>query len=162
VTRFHQYSIEDIVAAGKTHGAQQADLYGCLYFYLSDQLQSFANRLKKFHISFHAFDRDALALAKDLRSGALGLPATTHFDRIDVSNIFDSQYVGIYSVLTNWAPLLSKTNRFATLLGCFMKWSSLQPGGEPGHEELARIMGQLCEIKKVRTNITSRCAIFNN
>jgi hypothetical protein len=68
---FKTCSIEDVVKAGKAHGAQSVDLYGCLYFYLSDQLRMFADRLSKFRISFCIFDRDARDLAKDLRAGEL-------------------------------------------------------------------------------------------
>lgn len=119
------YSIEDVIAAGKAHGASREDLYGCLYFYLSEQFHSFADRLKRFHITFHVFDRDARALSRDIRSGALGshgLPKHTHFDRIDVSNIIDPEYVGIANVLADWSPYLNKTNRHATLLGYSMNW----------------------------------------
>jgi hypothetical protein len=49
------------------------------------------------------FDRDARELAnRDIRSGAFehhGLTKTAQFVRIDVSNIIDSEYVGIPNVL---------------------------------------------------------------
>ena len=82
------HSIEDVIAAGKAHGALREDLYGCLYFYLSEQFRSFAERIKRFHVTFHVFDCDARDLARDILSGQLesrGLPKDTHFDRIDVS-----------------------------------------------------------------------------
>jgi hypothetical protein len=95
-------SIEDVVKAGKAHGAQHADLYGCLHFYLSDQLRSFADRLSRFRISFRMFDSNARDLSKRLQSGAhinQGVPNGIRFDRIDVSNIIDTEYVGIPNVL---------------------------------------------------------------
>jgi hypothetical protein len=145
-------SIEDVVKAGKAHGAQREDLYGCLYFYLSEQLRSFADRLSKFRISFRMFDRDARDLAKNLHIGALiglGLPKGIRFDRIDVSNIIDTEYVGISNVLQDWAPLLSDTNRFATIVGYSMNWVPKQPGAQPGKEASVKIGTKIAEMGKV-------------
>lgn len=121
----HLSSIEDVIAAGKERGAQRADLYGCLYFYLSKQLRMFSSRIKRFRIKFHMLDRDARALAKDLHSGVLesqGLPKSIRFDRIDVSNVIDNYYIGLPNVLSDWGPFLSGTNPCATLLGYSMNW----------------------------------------
>jgi hypothetical protein len=140
------------VKAGKVHGAQRADLYGCLYFYLSEQLRSFADRLSKFRISFRVFDRDARDLAKNLHMGTFvgqGLPKGIRFDRIDVSNIIDTEYVGVPNVLQDWAPLLSDTNRFATIVGYSMNWVPKQPGAKPGEGESMKICKKLAEMGKV-------------
>ena len=144
--------IEDVVAAGKVHGAQREDLYGCLYFYLSKELRSFSDRLKTFQVSIRIFDRDASQLVEDVRSGTLeqyGLPNTTQFDRIEVSNILDTEYVGIPDVLADWAPFLSRTNRHATLLGYSMNWVPKQPDAQPGPTDFEILTQKLVSMGKV-------------
>ncbi|CAL1708496.1 unnamed protein product [Somion occarium] len=125
------WNAKSIVEAGRKHGASRADLYGCLYFFLSEQLRVFARRLRKFRISFHIFNRDASDLSKAIRAGNLasyGVPSTIRFDRVDVSNIMDAEYVGIPRIVTFWGPLLA-TGQHATLLGYFMNWVNRQKGG---------------------------------
>jgi hypothetical protein len=68
-----------------------------LYFFVSDQLRTFAERLNKFRISFKIFDQAPKELAKTLRSGTaepIGLPRHSIFDRIHIINAIDS--VGVY------------------------------------------------------------------
>jgi hypothetical protein len=52
------------------------------------------------------------------------IPASIHFDRIEVSNILDDNYLGINQVLTDWAPFLAK-GRHSTILGYFMNWAPI-------------------------------------
>lgn len=139
------------------HGAQPADLYGCLYFYLSEQLRTFAERIKKFRLSFRMFDQDARELAKKLRLGAYeaqSLSKNISFDRIDVSNIIDMEYVGIANVLADWTPLLNKTNRYSTMIGYSMNWVPKQHNSDPGSNEavLGKLAAQLLAMGKVNTN----------
>ncbi|KIM76000.1 hypothetical protein PILCRDRAFT_78276 [Piloderma croceum F 1598] len=155
-TPLESWKIEDVIKAGKGHGAQRADLYGCLYFYLSDQLRLFSDRLKKCQVTFRMFDRDARELARDVRSGAFehhGLPKTAHFDRIDVSNIIDTEYVGIPNVLADWASLLNTTNRHSTLLGYSMNWVPKEPNAQPGEKEMERLTTQLFTMGKINRNM---------
>ncbi|TCD70997.1 hypothetical protein EIP91_000495 [Steccherinum ochraceum] len=131
VTPLQSWNLPDVVAGGRKHGASRADLFGCLYFYLRDQLQSFAQRIKKFNITFHVSDFDASALAPKLSSGYfqdMGIPPSVRFDRVDVSNIVDVEYIGIPKVLDTWGPLLSSSPS-ATLVAYFMNWIIRQPGG---------------------------------
>lgn len=140
------------MAAGKAHGAQRADLYGCLYFYLSEQFRAFSARLKRFRISFHILNCDARDLAKDLRSGALnsqGLSKNLHFDRIDVSNIIDTEYVGIPNVLADWAPLLSEDNPCATLFGHSMNWVPKEPDANPDPKSMLSLASKLLKDDRV-------------
>ncbi|KDQ11252.1 hypothetical protein BOTBODRAFT_57568 [Botryobasidium botryosum FD-172 SS1] len=125
------WDIPSVVAAGKAYGALRADIYGCLYFYLSDQLRSFAERVGRFQINFQLFCQDASVLSDGIRSGAHaqhGVPATRLYDRIDVSNILDAEYLGIPRVLADWSPLLRKSET-ATVVGYCMNWSMQQAGG---------------------------------
>ena len=143
-------SIEDVVASGIVHGAQSADIYGCLYFYLSDQFRILAKRLREFKLSFKIFDEDPIALARNLDQGlyvAYGLPKDIVFDRIDCSNVAESNGgVSLANVLENWAPFLNKSNPSSTLLGGFSNWASKQPKSQPGPIEMQRLTIEL--IKK--------------
>ena len=132
ISRLIPQSPSEVIAAGKLHGAHQADIFGCLYFFLSDQLRKLADRLRRFKISIHLFDRNASDIAKGIISGDLtknGIPSNIRFDRIDVSNILDAEYLGIPRVLAEWGPLLSQNNPHATLLGYLMNWFSHEKGG---------------------------------
>jgi hypothetical protein len=144
--------IDDVVAVGKAHGATREDLYGSLYFYLTEQLQSFSDRIKKFRVSFRVFDRDARELAKDIHSGATapyGVARSTCFDRIDVSNIIDPEYIGIRDVLVDWAPFLNKANQHATILGYSMNWVPKQLDARPREHDYRRLTAQLIKMGKV-------------
>ncbi|OAX31589.1 hypothetical protein K503DRAFT_777457, partial [Rhizopogon vinicolor AM-OR11-026] len=144
------WDIGPILEAGRAHGAQPEDIYGCLYFFLSDQLRTFARRLREFWISFHVVTTEAIHLSSIIREdilSPLGIPASTRFDRIEVSNILDVNYVGIGDVLTHWGPLL-KDSRTAALVGYFMNWAFLQPNGDAqsaGHIEIKKIIDTFIE-----------------
>ena len=151
-----------VVEAGKAHGAVRADLYGCLYFYLSDLLREFADRLGRFRISLQMFRSDAGELSKMMRSGALspyGVPATTRFDRIDVSNIIDIEYMGIPRVLSDWGPQLnSDTNSYASLIGYFMNWAEHQPGAKAERDDdIKQSIKVLCSDGRVRRVLLCLC-----
>lgn len=120
--------------AGKAHGAQPEDIYGCLYFLLSDELTAFHQRIRKFPITFRMFDLEATKLADAIQADLLsdvGLPASTRFDRIEVSNILDFNYIGMEKTLTHISPLLSHTSH-ATIVGYFMNWFIQQKDGRAG------------------------------
>ena len=124
-------SLRVIVEVGKTHGAQSEDIYGCLYFFLSEQLRTFTHRLRNFKISFKVFPLEACQLSKSIRRNEFveyGIPASIGFDRIAVSNILDANYVGLRGVLTHWAPLLAKSST-AVIVGYFMNWVARQEDG---------------------------------
>ena len=93
----------------------------------------FAKRLRELSISFKLYSKEACGLARAIKSGRLtelDLPPSMRFDRIEVSNILDAQYVGVDAVLTTWGPLLSD-NPFATIVGYFMNWTLLEEDGDP-------------------------------
>lgn len=124
-------SLRVIVEAGKTHGAQSEDIYGCLYFFLSEQLRTFAQRLRNFKVDFKVFPFESCHLSESIRRNEFveyGIPASIGFDRIAVSNILDANYVGLRGVLTHWAPLLAG-NSTAAIVGYFMNWVARQEDG---------------------------------
>ena len=98
---------------------------GCFHFHVKDQLLEFIKRLKLFSIDISVFDRDAITLAKDIQQKRVSLGP---FDRVEVSNIVDSNYVGIKNVLSGWGPLLKPNSTHSALIGCFMNWVPEQPG----------------------------------
>lgn len=135
----------EIVEGGKAHGVPSEDLYGCLYFYLHDQLRLFHQRLREFPILFKIMGIDARQLSVLVRDGSMtdyNLPPITRFDRIFVSNILDLVYLGIRGVLQAWEPLLAKTAS-AAIVGYLMNWFTFEPDGEPKGAQMRAIKRQL-------------------
>jgi hypothetical protein len=146
----------------ESYGAQSEDVYGCLYFYLSDQLRKFAKRIRRYNISFHITSIDARALARGIKDDILsvnGIPASVRFDRIEVSNILDANYVGIEGVLSGWAPLL-KNSHNAAIVGYFMNWTIMQ---EDGHALSAgrKVMEKLFDRLMKEGRVSEMCHIFS-
>ncbi|OJA14610.1 hypothetical protein AZE42_07966 [Rhizopogon vesiculosus] len=118
------WDIGPILEAGRAHGAQPEDIYG--------------------------LTTEAIHLSSVIREGVLsplGIPASIRFDRIEVSNILDINYVGIEDVLTHWGPLL-KDSRTAALVGYFMNWGFFQPNGDAqsaGRIETKKILNTFIE-----------------
>jgi len=131
------HSIPTIVDTGKAHGARSEDIYGCLYFFLSTELRTFAKRLKTFSSSFTILNFDARLLPRIICDNSLpevNIPPSIKFDRIEVSNILDENYVGLRDVLTLWAPLL-QDSKSAAIVGYFMNWAF--SGNVPGRATMA-------------------------
>ncbi|KAH8096789.1 hypothetical protein BXZ70DRAFT_315700 [Cristinia sonorae] len=127
VDPFKSWDIKEVLDAGQARGVHRADIFGSLYFYVLSQLQSFAHRIQtsSSRIAFHC------RLAPDTRNNNLtytGLPRTTRFDRISVSNLIDHNYAGLEAVLKTWGLLLNtKGNTHATLVGYFKNWVAEEP-----------------------------------
>ncbi|KIP04172.1 hypothetical protein PHLGIDRAFT_93808 [Phlebiopsis gigantea 11061_1 CR5-6] len=132
------WDIDEVIKSGNAHGASREDLYGCLYFHVSDQLYEFADRLSRFDISLNILGRDAVELSSSIKKGDLtsqfGIPSSIRFDRIDVSNIVDEHYkIGIAGVIDAWGDFL-KPDKEATIIGHFTNWSGKDVDAEPnGH-----------------------------
>lgn len=129
----HGWDPCEVIATGKAHGANPEDVYGCLYFFLTEQLRQFHRRLRQFNISFKITSFGAPHLAKALLSPdkplvEFGLPSSIRFDRIMVSNIFDEAYVGLKEALVRWGPFLSARPQ-AILVGYFLDWFTSQRNG---------------------------------
>ncbi|KAJ2924336.1 hypothetical protein H1R20_g12763, partial [Candolleomyces eurysporus] len=125
------WDTEEVVQSGKAHGAQAEDIYGCLYFFLSTNLRTLTQRIRKFPISFKLFSVEACALSKEIKKNTfdkMGISSNTTFDRVEVSNILDVNYVGIRNVLTAWSPLLGQ-DKHAAIVGYFMNWVMVQKDG---------------------------------
>jgi hypothetical protein len=138
-----------VIETGRAHGAQRADVYGCLYFYLADELQTFADRLCSFHINFRVFSDEHRVLSKNLREGTLspfGFPAGIKFDRIQVGDLSElaGEQMKISDILADWSPLL-KENKHATLLCQILTWY-----GDFDEELEAELSAKLIKDGRVR------------
>lgn len=127
LTSYSFTSLLAVIEAGKSHGAQRADLYGCLYFYLTEELRKFVERLRSFHINFYIVSDDPNYLPRQLKDKTpvpygLIFPAQLAFDRIHLSNMFDYRNkFTITGVLADWTPYL-KTHEHATIIAYSMTW----------------------------------------
>ncbi|KAK0202285.1 hypothetical protein DFS33DRAFT_882083 [Desarmillaria ectypa] len=122
---FEGWNLDETFKAGKDHGTTEDDLIGCLFFYVKDQLVEFSNRLRRFKIQIYSSDQDARVLQRTLK-GHASFPQS--FDRIEVSNVVDKNYVGM-SLLSDWGPLLNKANPHAAIIGLFMNWTNWKESG---------------------------------
>ena len=78
------------------------------------------------------------------------------FDRIEVSNILDANYVGLRDVLTLWGPLLEES-RSAAINGYFMNWPIVQQAGRAlWADDCVRenLVQQVMEKEKVRLKLS--------
>lgn len=98
------------VSTGIKHIAN--DLYGDLYFYLTDMIKALHRRVRKHVLKF----KIQCATAQELGS----LVPTQSYDRIEVSNIVDMAYLGLDDTLRLMQPLLKMSNPKAALIALFM------------------------------------------
>ena len=103
---------------------------------------------------------DACDLGHKIQDGSLatdGIPSSIRFDRIEVSNIIDTNYVGLNNVLTSWSSLLCD-NHTAAIIGYFMNWFIIQGDGcvsGAGESVNTKLMGSLWnKVKKVRLSLS--------
>ncbi len=110
-----------------SHNLPENDLYGRLFFYIRDRLLKMAKTLQRIPVNVELHQKDAHDLAKDLKKRGIFL------DRIDVYNICDKNYLGIQTVLRDWAPLLNRSNPNSALVTLFMNWWFMEvtKGGIP-------------------------------
>jgi hypothetical protein len=146
-------SISAVVEAGQRYGTVRGDIYGCLYFYLGEQLRTFAQRLSRFRIKFHVFRKDAHVLSQEISAGHLSkfYPQITKFDRVDVSNSFDVPHADIPRTLSNWGSLL-KGNDESAFVGHFINWSHTYPGSSVSNsskDTIEKLQGVLKESGRV-------------
>ncbi|KZV88308.1 hypothetical protein EXIGLDRAFT_619572 [Exidia glandulosa HHB12029] len=145
------WNVDDVIESGKRCGATEEDIMGCLFFHVRAQLLEFAERLKRFNISIHVSAEDARRMAARMKAKA---PEVFQgFDRIEVSNIVDVEYVGVASVLQDWGPLLNKDNEHAALVGTFMNWFVSQPTAKAesaGPTVITRLMKEIFDASQAR------------
>ncbi|KAL1728476.1 hypothetical protein EV714DRAFT_285697 [Schizophyllum commune] len=126
--QLHGWPIPAVLQSGARSGLDPADIYGCLFVHVRDQLAEMARRVERFDIDIHVMQSDARELANELKSGMHEphFAASYGFDRIETSNVGD--YIGLDRVLDSWGPLLSRRNPHATLLAYTMNWHVNEAG----------------------------------
>ncbi|SJL17864.1 uncharacterized protein ARMOST_21428 [Armillaria ostoyae] len=120
------WNYDEVAKAGREHGTTDDDLMGGLFFNVKAQLVEFSQRLRRFKIHIYSYDHDARDLPRILKRDT---SSPQRFDRIEVSNIVDKNYVGM-SVLSDWGPFLNKGNPHAAVIGHFMNWTTWKKSGE--------------------------------
>lgn len=129
--------------SGRAHSIPNCDIYGALYHHVSDALRKFSARLHRFKISFLVIDEGLDFVSEAILAGKIPkeiLSPDTKFDRIEVSNLMDSNHLGVQDVLESWAPLLSRTI-YAAIIGSFMNWVVQQDGAHVDHPSVRDYMG---------------------
>lgn len=116
-------------------GLAKADIYGKLFVHLRTVLAAFLHRLSSLHISFVLYHEDASALPKYLNRGSYSRIEVCKVQKVapklenhklthalQVSNIADAGYMGIWRTLNCMIPLLQTPvdNPHATLITLFM------------------------------------------
>ncbi|KIY66977.1 hypothetical protein CYLTODRAFT_422920 [Cylindrobasidium torrendii FP15055 ss-10] len=152
------WNMSDILAAGKTHSVPESDIIGATFFYIKDQLVEFATRLRRFNVKFVLTDKDALQLP-NLLASIPSAPRT--FDRIEVSNITDSNYCKVAPVLSAFGPLLNSSNPHATLIALFMNWTTDQHAGSLmfGSPDNPNFGGAFAQMKQQLPKLSAKLAL---
>ncbi|KIM26482.1 hypothetical protein M408DRAFT_25436 [Serendipita vermifera MAFF 305830] len=154
------WNISEVISFGTSCGTTSEDIFGCLYFYLSNQLRKFKEQLGTLKITFHLSDIDSRELASVIKWSSLQPrlpPANSRidlpykFDRIDVSNTTDDEYVGFERTILDWGTLLKTENIHSTLLTYSMNWMWTEPNSLPESNDaaLVKIAMQLMEEKRL-------------
>lgn len=147
-------SPNEIIKSGQAYGAQPEDIYGCLYFFLSDQLRTFAKRIRGLDVTFRVFNTTAHTLARDISDGQYsrhGLTPSIRFDRIDLAAHTFADSVDMRDMLTPWTPLLAPGDT-AAIVGVFSDWTNTQKDGSvAGADEaiVAPIVEKLIKLSRV-------------
>ncbi|KAF2867048.1 hypothetical protein BDV95DRAFT_622662 [Massariosphaeria phaeospora] len=92
----------------------KADAFGAIFFYVRGLLLKFCGQLLSSNVSFRIFNMDA----RDLGGFVDGMK----FDRVEISNICDTSFLGPHVCLQVFSPLLKpkSQNPNATLLMLFL------------------------------------------
>lgn len=155
--------MKEVFAAGKAHGARRGDLFGCLYFYLTDQLRSFVEHLRKIDITFILLSTDIRDLAHDIKGLSVGHLSSFNshfqgivpkkFDRIEVSSTIDDIFVGYSPILRDWALRLNPLNPHSTLLAYSLNSAIGNAAAQPQYdrENYGEVMQKMEKENRVCT-----------
>jgi len=160
-TDYHRMhcSPNEVLKSGQAHGAQPEDIYGCLYFFLSDQLQTFTKRIRELDVTFYMFNTAAHTLAQEISDGQYsrhGLTPSIRFDRIDLAHtLADAGFMR--DALKLWTPLLAGGDT-AAIIGVFPDWTNVQQDGSVAGADdtvVAPIVEKLIKLGRVTTFVCS-------
>lgn len=115
------WPVTAVLESGKRHNIDPADIYGCLFVHVRDQLAHFARRVERSRIEIHVTGIDMQDLAATIQRGDYAPKFTAGcFDRVETSNVAD--YIGLKSILSSWGPLLRRENKHAAIFAYSMNW----------------------------------------
>ncbi|KAK0497402.1 hypothetical protein EDD18DRAFT_1162060 [Armillaria luteobubalina] len=140
------WDMSAVQLSGEKHGVEFADIFGCLFFHVKDQLREFARRMKDFNIHLHLTQFDAKILSKGLFAGVVPAFGGPCFDRVDASNTMDS--AGIKACLNDWGPLLNRQNERSAILIHSKAWhTGRRDGSAQAHPRTVEwLMKKYCNI----------------
>jgi len=99
--------------------------------------------------------RDLPTLIRENEFAEFNIPPSIKFDRIEVSNILDTNYVGLDLVLTLWGPLLQES-KGAAIIGYLMNWMVDKAGRaatEASGQVFKDLVKKVMEKEKVRSDL---------
>ncbi|TFK68751.1 hypothetical protein BDN72DRAFT_654328 [Pluteus cervinus] len=114
------WDIPAVLQSGAKHGTEPADIFGCLFFHVKDELREFARRMKDFQINLHLTQFDARVLSKGLSVGVLNAFNGPIFDRVQLSNLLD--IIGVRGCLVDWGPLINRENKHSSIVAYSANW----------------------------------------
>ncbi|KAI9714053.1 MAG: hypothetical protein M1812_006500 [Candelaria pacifica] len=112
------WALEDVLAPGVRLGGPKEDIYGHLHFYIRNLLEKFCWKATLLTVHMHVYSVNAINLPSFLDDCL----KDSAFDRIEISNIADANYIGLEKSLSTFGPLLKtpKQNSHAILITLFM------------------------------------------
>ena len=115
--------MEDILASEARHGGPKEDIYGLMHLHIRHLLETFCQKTALLKVHMHLYCLNATELPSVLEPRL----KESAFDRIEVSNIADENYIGLDKSLSKFGPLLKSptSNPHATLITLFMNAAHL-------------------------------------
>ncbi|KNZ72409.1 hypothetical protein J132_03375 [Termitomyces sp. J132] len=103
------WNVSDVLATGAKYAVDSADIIGCLFFHVKEELMEFTRRIKEFYIDLHVTQFSPPLLSKGISIGVFPAFAEGCFDRVDTADITDRE--GIPELLADWGPMQWHRNR---------------------------------------------------
>ncbi|KAM6496746.1 hypothetical protein JOM56_007219 [Amanita muscaria] len=119
------FDVARVLESGANHKVEPADIMGCLFFHIKDELKEFATRVALLNVNIHLTQFDPKVLCRGLAISAIPAFERGRFDRIDLSDLIDT--VGLKELLDGWAPLMNKQNHCSCITMRSEKWYSTRP-----------------------------------
>ncbi|KAG5715269.1 hypothetical protein E4T56_gene8876, partial [Termitomyces sp. T112] len=119
------WNVSDVLATGAKYAVDSADIIGCLFFHVKEELMEFTRRIKEFYIDLHVTQFSPPLLSKGISIGVFPAFAEGCFDRVDTADITDRE--GIPELLADWGPMLNRNNGRACIIMHSRQWHRNRP-----------------------------------